>query len=233
MGSKTAWPTFSDVTATISAAGGTVSTAFTTAYVQEVLDAVVQTVNMETKREFIPVTETRKFNGSDTGELVIDDFIAVTSVQILTNPGMIFGITVNNWGVMDKALYPNNRLYIVTGTMPAITPLYLERWPKGRNNIVVSATWGYGPYIPDDIWAAVKFQVAATLLSHSLYDPSGYLIKVAEADVTEVRNLMHPTEFVGLSGGDKSNHMSFRNIIKKYKSTAKRVFQKTKIRTTL
>lgn len=193
--SHTAWPTITDVADLAASMNVTFGTAISTAVQQGAIDSVVENVGRRTHRTFIPVTEQRYYDGNDTGELEIDDFVTLYTVQLVGWYGVVSGITMDNLAQVDRATFPTNRLQIYRGSLPSFYRYWIDRFPRGRGNVAVSATWAYANTIPDDLWWGVAYQAAGILINRRNYTTAGYLVKWTEDETTEVRNYMDPFKF--------------------------------------
>jgi Phage gp6-like head-tail connector protein len=114
--------------------------------VQEYIDAVTAYIERYTGRTFTADTMAteRSYDGTDSGELFIDDAIEVTQVKI---NGVILDSS-------DFKLYPPNRLPKTRIILP------YKMFYEGAQNITVTAKWGYGEEIPADLSFAATVMVA-------------------------------------------------------------------------
>lgn len=116
--------------------------------VQKFIDAVTAYIERYTGRTFTYDAEDeateRIYDGTGSSELFIDDAVEVTEVKI--------GETVLDED--DFRLYPSNR--------PPKTRIILpyKRFYEGAQNITVTAKWGYGEAIPEDLSFAATLLVA-------------------------------------------------------------------------
>lgn len=220
--SHTTWPTITDVSALVSAMGGTVTAG--TAIQDSILDAVIQTVNLRTHRTWIPTTTTRYYNGNDQGEIEIDEFITISTIELIGWFGVTTGLELSNFApIENRPGYPNTRLQIYRGSIPAFYRHWVDRFPSGRQNLKITGIFGYATTIPDDLWWGVAAQAAGihlNMLQYGAQGTAGFLIKWAEADVTEVRNALDPFKFVGIPYG------SLKALIKVYKKPDSYLFRK-------
>lgn len=217
--SHTAWPTHTDISQVASAMGITLGTAFSSAYITTKIDAIVENFSNRTHRNFIPVQETRYFNGNGRGELEIDDIVTLTSVDIVGWFNITPGLNLDNVHLVERPGYPKNRIQVYQGSVPGLYHMWVDRFPIGRDNIKVVATWGFSSTIPHDVWDAIRLQAAGQIINESNYKSAGFLIKWQEADVTEVRNYMDPFKYFHLP-------YTYNGIIKLYKKPSGTVFRR-------
>ena len=208
--SRTAWPVLSDVTAIAVGMGVTIGSAPSTVVQQQVLDSVIEWMEVRTRRDFITATENRYFDGNGTGSIEVDEFITVNSVAIVGWFGNTNGLALTSPVASVRSNYPNTRIRIYRGSVPAWYQYWVDRFPEGRENIEVNALWGYNTTIPAPVWQAVAYQAAALIINYKLFKSDGYLIKWQEEDVTEVRNYMDPFKYF-------DSGMTFKAIVKEYK----------------
>lgn len=122
--------------------------------VQKFIDAVTAYIERYTGRKFTADTtaSTRIYDGTGDGELVIDDAVEVTKVEI---DDEVVDTT-------DYYLYPTNKL----PKTRIIMPYRVFRW--ANQNVKVTAKWGYGGSIPADLAFAATVLVAGIInSSHS------------------------------------------------------------------
>lgn len=224
MSGHTAWPQLTDVTSVVTAMGGSISVG--TSIQQTILDGVISTVHRKTHRTFIPETEVRYFNGNDSGEIEIDEFITISTIELIGWFGITTGLELANFApIENRPGFPNTRIQIYRGSVPAWYRHWVDRFPSGRQNLKISATWGYDTTIPDDLWYGVLAQTTGALINidqaKNTEVSKGFLIKWSEADVTEVRNQMDPFKFLSVGAGG-----GFRELLRTYKRPDSYYFRK-------
>lgn len=181
-------------------------------------------VKKRTHREFVVVNdEDRYFDGNDSGELTIDEFVTLNSVTLV---GTIYGsgssLTLTNVVEVSQATYPKNRIQVFRGSFPVLSGLYYDRFPAGRGNILINADWGYGAAIPEDLWGAVRdevvFRLIAEIVSAADSGVSGMLMKSWEvADESEAYDTSKiPGEYL-------KGHERFLQALIDYKRPARKV----------
>ena len=135
--------------------------------VADVIAAAKDLIDNETGREFgsiadgyNPTASARYFDGNSRFEILIDDFFALTSIQL--------GTTSHAPSAFDTAMatteYYNQPINAVAMGRP-YTRLGRRNsvWPSGAGNLKVTAKWGYALTPPADI------VFAATVLAAGMY----------------------------------------------------------------
>lgn len=109
-------------------------------------EAVSRQVDLYTHRTFFFIEEIRTLDGQGEAYLLVDDFIAATSVKEDSNNDGTYDVT---WATGDYALWPYNANPTAEWGRP-YTQLLLDLragtqdiFLKGRQNYQISATWGY------------------------------------------------------------------------------------------
>lgn len=179
----TAWPTTTELTARLSQMGVTLPAAFDSSSQQSAIDAITTIVTSVTKRTFVAFAGVKYFDGTGTGEIEIDEYISFTDVQLvgyLSAPALSMA---NVYGPAEEQK-PNTRLMIFQGSLPALGRIWLDSFPRGRRNIKVTGTWGYGATIPVDLWEAVLDAAADRLARRKTYSTAGLLGSIRDDDVT-------------------------------------------------
>jgi hypothetical protein len=126
--------------------------------VEEYIDAVTAYIERYTGRIFTTdtIATERVFDGTDTGEIFIDDAVEITEVK-------------DNGNLIDPVnyrLYPANRL----PKTRIILPRY--NFSIGAQNITVKAKWGYGA-VPKDLEFAATVMVAGIINSQQVKSSGG------------------------------------------------------------
>jgi hypothetical protein len=114
--------------------------------VEEFIDSVTAYIERYTGRTFTAdtIATARTYDGTNSGELFIDDAVEITEVKVKDT-------------VLDEddyVLYPSNRLPKTRIILP------YKLFYTGNQNITVTAKWGYGENIPDDLSFAATLLVA-------------------------------------------------------------------------
>lgn len=189
-------------------------------YILQERDAVIKHFETATRRQFKagPPGEVRYFNGSDTGELEIDDYISIQDVQISGILSIGSLISLNSFVEVQKQGFPKNRIYIYSSSLPPAVLHYINKFPMGRANIKITAQWGYAEEIPADVWQSVRNMTCAELVSKQMFDIGGFKTGWSEADVKETYQLLRPSEFLGW--GKKH-----RDLIKLYRRPVDRTIR--------
>lgn len=124
--------------------------------VEEYIDAVTAYIERFTGRTFSADEEPseRVYDGTDSGELFIDDAVEITEVKIKDT-------------LLDEddyRLYPANRLPKTRIILP------YNKFYSGNQNITVTAKWGYGENIPADLAFAATVMVAGIINASNSHD---------------------------------------------------------------
>ena len=196
----TAWPVKADIDERLVSAGLTARSGTADAYYTQLVDAVVASLTKKTHRQFLKGSdgEVRYYDGNGTGELEIDEFVSFSAVQILGYVGPNLLLTLSNVASASTETFPKNRLIIFQSSLPQLNIQYINFFPRGRRNIKVTGQFGYGPYIPDDVWMAVCGKVASIMAAERVQGGAlGRTKKWIEGDASEERDLLLPGEAVG------------------------------------
>lgn len=152
--SYTAWPTSNDLRDFLLAANITIDS-LPVSIAQLRLEAAAGQFEQETKRQFIKSSEdeTRFFNGSGTGEMVVDEYIDITTIKFILTPaqGVVQPL---DYFQFEVAKYPKTKIQILQGPTN-VSYGWWTYFPQGRSNIEVTGTWGYADTIPPQAWEAV------------------------------------------------------------------------------
>jgi len=160
--SHSTFPVAADVTSYLSSIGSTNSIG--SSLLGAWLSAAIASLERKTRRQFVASTETRFFDGSGTGELAIDDYVSLSSVKLHGVVSASTPFEFSSW--CDEVVYgsPKSKILIARGSIPAFSPIFVERWPEGRRNVEITGTWGYGSTVPDDIWQGLVEIAAGTAM---------------------------------------------------------------------
>ena len=158
---------------------------------QEFIDAVTGYIERYTGRTFTSDEEAapRIYDGTDSGQLFIDDATEITEVKI-------------NDTILDESdyrLYPANRLPKTRIILP------YKKFYEGAQNITVTAKWGYGA-IPDDLAFAATVMVAGIINASSTTDDEIQSETIGRYSVTYRANSPQAHDF-----------SNAKNIIKLYR----------------
>jgi hypothetical protein len=186
------WPILSDVQAVLDSLGATllVSGPELPERVQQITDQVTGQVARVTQRQFIPDTSAtvRSYDGTGTAELEIDEFVSFTgavAVGLQADPGF----PLDNVLPVVEQNKPLTRLLRGVGSLPAFPVAAVYQpvptiFPAGRQNIQVTATFGFGVSIPIDLWQAVCGEIARRLVAESLFGSSLGRVELKEGDIS-------------------------------------------------
>jgi len=185
------WPILSDILVVLDSLGATlqVSGPEFVERVQQVTDQVVAEVARTTQRQFIAdsADSVRTYDGNGTAEIEIDEFVSFTSavaVGLQADPGY----PLDNISPVYEMNKPMTRLVRGVGSLPAFPVAAVYQpvpaiFPAGRQNILVTATFGFGTAIPADLWSAVNGEIARRLVSESLFAASLGRTELKEGDI--------------------------------------------------
>jgi hypothetical protein len=189
------WPVAADVTALLASANITPGAGLTADLIALRLASATQEITQRTHRQFLPSTETRNFDGSGSGEMLVDEYVGVTAITLYLVPSV--GVTdVTQFVEVERSTYPKTRLQIYQG--PSNAPYgWFTYFPQGRSNVGVTATWGYGATIPPDVWQAVLYKSAADCAEANRMTDRGLLTSVRDDDQTE----QYKADSIGQSAG--------------------------------
>ncbi len=212
----TQWPAVFDIEAKLTACGIT-PRVNDPSYRQRVIDGVVAEIERLTLRQWVAdsVDVTRVYDGSGTAELEVDEFVSFTAVVAIGAPGDP-GYTMSNVAPIVELRKPLSRLVVARGGLPAfateaVWAPYHYVFPAGRQNVQVTAKWGYGATIPVDLWLAVQDEAAAREAEEAAEQGSGRgrLTRLTEGDVTKQWDVK--------GGWIEGAHRRFADAISRYK----------------
>jgi hypothetical protein len=113
-------------------------------------------IDRYTGRSFVAcdTASARLFDGIGTSELLIDDCIAITKVEIGND-------TFGNTFTEVPATGDDRYLQIPNNELPKTSLLLTQRYfPEGIQNIKITAKWGYSDEIPAEIKKVATYLVA-------------------------------------------------------------------------
>lgn len=133
--------------------------------IEEWISAIEAWINTYCNREFETETATYKlYDGDGTKELLIDDITALTKIEILDEDGNV-DYTIDN--VLYYFLYPANKTQKDRVVLnPSNSPI--AWFPKGNQNVKVTADFGYSATVPEDIRLAATKLVAGIIAEQNL-----------------------------------------------------------------
>jgi hypothetical protein len=195
----TIWPALPDVQTRLDAAGVTLrDKGSCLRRFQQALMAVTSEVVRTTKRQFLPASDVRLYDGTGTPEQEIDEIVSLTGVAVVGMQSAP-GYTLSGVTIVKEQAKPQTRLVVARGSVPAfisegaLAP-YSCLFPAGRQNIEVTGTFGYGATIPQDLWDAVCGELACRLASEALFTPAGRLSSRKVGDEEERYKLPEATD---------------------------------------
>jgi len=124
--------------------------------VSDWITAATNYIDKYTDKSFEGASETRYFDGTNKTEIIVDDFVSLTSVQILQVNSDDVEYTLTEGLDDDYILYPYNetpyyKLMMVPSSQVGV-------WLPGPKRIKLTGTWGHSSNVPKDI------ELAATIL---------------------------------------------------------------------
>ena len=151
------------------------------------ISAVVIYIDNFTGKSFEETAdEIRYFDGNGKSEIQIDDFISITSVEILQLNSTDVDYTLTEGQASDYITYPYND--IPKYRLQMTTSSQIGTFLKGEKRIKITATWGHSSTVPKDIELAATMLVSSiiekgmkggTIMSESLGD---YSVSFANID---------------------------------------------------
>lgn len=192
----TAWPTRANLATFLT--GSNITPALTdTDMLDGLIAAAAQRITKATNYQWVAGSagEVRYYDGSGTGLQQIDEYVDVSAVEFVLYP-QATGVSVTSFVEVSRNNFPNSLLQIYQGATHA-TVGYLDRFPKGRSNIKVTAQFGYASAIPYDVWMAVLKKSAADVSAMNAMAAQGKAVAWDEGDVSERYSDKSPGEAAG------------------------------------
>ncbi len=115
---------------------------------------------------FEGTAEARYFDGDGTSELLVDNFVSLTKIEILNDSGSVEH-TLD--ATTDYYLYPANKTAknrIVINRSNADISIFPRTYPQ---NIKITANWGSSDTVPEDIRFAAS-KLVAEIIKEGNYD---------------------------------------------------------------
>jgi hypothetical protein len=212
----TAYPTVDDVQLLLDSCAVTLrlDAPDAAARIERVIGDVTTEVERDTLRQFIAGEddEARSFDGSGTPEMEVDELVAlvgVTVIGVTSDPGYTLApVLVSEQG------RPRTRLVLGRGSLPAWQTAGVmipsqNVFPAGRQNIVVTGTFGYGATVPVDLWESLCGEMALRLCQEVSWRPIGPVtqLKIGESSTTYKPSLPWATGW----------HDRYRQALKRYR----------------
>jgi hypothetical protein len=128
--------------------------------VQQFINAVTAYIERYTGRKFSvdSSASTRTYDGDGTNEIYIDDAFEITKVEVS------YGFGSDFTEITDYYTYPSNTKPITKIILP-----YNYFW-QGNQNVKVTAKWGYGASVPEDLSFAATVMVAGIINSSNQHE---------------------------------------------------------------
>lgn len=162
-------------------------------------------IEQDTGRQFVATADTRYFDGSGTGQQVLDDYVSIDvdtnglyKVYLFIQPGQL-GSSNLQFGYINEVAEPQppkNIIQIYQGP-PIVAYSYFTSFPQGRSNVQVYGVWGYAATIPEDVFEAVLAMSANKLVNGIQMGTAGIQTGWKEGDVDET---FSPTPWWKASG---------------------------------
>jgi hypothetical protein len=221
------WPTVAAVLARTAVLGDAVElSAAQSAEAADILTEVITQFQSPaptgTGRRFTPVTETRTFDGSGLPEMRVPEMV----------PGAPFTVFVYETPVTDVVQRADYRGLGVTVLArpfscagsgffaPALgdfSPQAIDGvFPAGKQNIIVSATWGYAAQVPADVAMAVAGEAAARVMIE-VVGGSGGIPSVLRSRTTEVQQ--GNTPLAQTTSAITAWRSIYRDCVRRYRDT--------------
>lgn len=132
------------------------------AQITEWIAAVKRYIDRYTGTTFEGVTETRYFNGNGSNELVIDDFVSISSIDILKYDSNDVEYALVEGNEQDYLIHPFNDAtkyrVILNGNS------HINKWPDSpRRRIKITGVWGVAQTVPEDVSLAATMLVAGII----------------------------------------------------------------------
>lgn len=123
-------------------------------------------------RVFSQTTETRTFTSKSRSDLLLGDFSAVTLVEARTDKGKPFEtVPASDWEARPPG-QPDRPTRWLTHLR--------DRWPLAENSVRVTATYGFGPQVPEVVQQAVVMDAARLVMRQQA--PQGNLALAGGGD---------------------------------------------------
>lgn len=131
--------------------------------VEEWIAGIERVIDNLTGRNFKAdtVASARVYDGDGTQDLLVDDCVAITLVEVGADSYGSTFTTVGTTGADKYFTYPVNNT--AKGVPIRKVTLNARTWTPGRQNARVTAKWGYSVNVPDDIAFAATVFVAGIL----------------------------------------------------------------------
>lgn len=168
--------------------------------IEEWISSIEEYIDNYTGKHFEEVSETRYFDGNGEREIDIDEFLSITSLEILEVSGDDVAHTLTEGRENDFITFPYNtspKFRLILTTVSSVGAFY-----SGKGRIKVTATFSDSSTAPDDVKLAATMLVAnivekglrgGKLSSESLGDYSVTFSELEElSDKVSVKKLLEP-----------------------------------------
>jgi hypothetical protein len=204
----TNWPLEADVLNSLTGPGITLrgNSGYQTLRIAQITAEVLGDVNKQTTRQFIPdsVPITKFYDGTGTASIEVDEYVeldGVAAIGLNADPGYPLANVIPYF----ETGKPWRRIIRGQGGLPAFQVAAVYQpvptiFPAGRQNIAVTARWGYGIPVgnevanevtgddgsitismawsgmPVDVWGAVCNEIARKVGNEAIFDSNGGLV---------------------------------------------------------
>ncbi|MBW3622701.1 MAG: hypothetical protein KY468_04750 [Armatimonadetes bacterium] len=189
------------------------------AYLERKRQEVTREIERFTRRQFVADTidATRRFDGSGTAELDVDEMVSLTKVELIGPAHAPYYTFTNIELKYPGPGRPQNTLVL---RIPGVSPnARYGVFPEGRQNIEVTGKFGYAAAVPADLWEAVAGEVAERCARERFFEIEGRTEEI-KADqfskrVSFGRGVEDDLEKVGYS-------TRYRELLRHYKRPERR-----------
>lgn len=108
-----------------------------------------------TGRQFVPVTETRLFDGTGYRELMVDDIVPGTALTV-----SVFDSALSNVALKEPVRGKGHNVLSLSPGDYWAGGLGPYGFTRGSQNVAVAATWGFAALVPDDVYEAIRCETA-------------------------------------------------------------------------
>lgn len=174
---------------------------------------VVGRILRRTHRQFVASDESRYYDGTGAAEQEVDEMVSLTSVQVIglqSDPGY----TLDNVLLVSEQAIAKTRIIVAQGSLPAYATNavflpYRTIFPVGRQNLLVTGTFGFAASIPEDLWEGACCEMMYLMSQEVLFRPIGRVKEQKTGDNTTI--------YILDSAAVTRWHDSFLQALKDYK----------------
>jgi len=213
-----AYPTLAEAKAFILNTTGVAAT-LDDAVITLALEAFITALETDTGISFVPISETRRFDGNENHRLFVDPFISLTSLEVEQFDGTLIDIDLTHLVTPKFAQRPYTEIHFRQNHGASGYPIYLgtspyyANFPSGNSNILVTASWGWGLLVPSDVQMAMFLYLLTlqnSLKPSAIAQLTAITVKeVEETDRRKAFQLIAPEKFL-------PRYLTWTSIIKRY-----------------